>query len=146
MKSGNEIADDLTVILQSSFNKLGFKLIDFRIEGTDFDEDTLSRINKIADVSADVHAASTAGVSYRELQQLNALGDAAKNEAGAAGVFMGMGAGNSLSQTMNEPFMKSDDNSKDLGKRLRQLKAFYTEGLIDDEEYALKKTAILQEL
>ncbi len=142
----NEIAKDLTVLLQDDFDKLGFKLIDFRIEGTDFDEDTIERINKIADVSADVHAASTAGISYRELQQLNALGDAAKNEAGAAGVFMGMGAGNALSQTMNEPFTQSEQKSKDLGNRLRELKAFYDENLISEEEYSLKKSSILQEL
>ena len=141
----NEIAKDLVQILQGSFSKLGFNLIDFRIEGTDFDEDTKERIQKIADVSADVHAAATAGVSYRELQQLNALGDAAKNEAGAAGMFMGMGAGNMLSQTMNEPFSK-EESSRDLGSRLRQLKSFHEEGLISDDEYSLKKQAILQEL
>ena len=133
----------LTEVLQESFTKLGFKLIDFRIEGTDFDEDTLERINKIADVSADVHAATTAGVSYRELQQLNALGDAAKNEAGAAGMFMGMGAGTTLANTMNEPFTQPTNNSKDLGLRLRKLKSFHEEGLISDEEYSLKKSAIL---
>lgn len=142
----NEISIGLTSNLQESFTKLGFKLIDFRIEGTDFDEDTIQRINKIADVSADVHAASTAGVSYRELQQLNALGDAANNESGAAGMFMGMGAGNVLSQTMNEPFTQASSDSKDLGDRLRKLKLFHEEGLINDEEYALKKSAILQEL
>lgn len=142
----NEIAQDLTKILQSDFDKLGFRLIDFRIEGTEFDEATISRIDKIANVSADVHAASTAGVSYRELQQLNALGDAAKNEAGAAGMFMGMGAGSSLAQTMNEPFTQNQQSSKNLGNRLRELKAFHTEGLISDEEYSLKKSSILQEL
>ncbi|WP_324170944.1 SPFH domain-containing protein [Sulfurimonas sp.] len=142
----NEIAKDLTSILQSDFDRLGFKLIDFRIEGTEFDEDTITRINKIADVSADMHAASTAGVSYRELQQLDALKDAAKNEAGAAGVFMGMGAGNALSQTMNEPFAKNEQKSKDLGMRLRELKSFYSEGLISEDEYSLKKKSILQEL
>jgi membrane protease subunit (stomatin/prohibitin family) len=142
----NEISKGLTNVLHESFNKLGFNLIDFRIEGTEFDEDTLVRINKIADVSADVHAATTAGVSYRELQQLKALGDAAKNESGAAGMFIGMGAGNVLASTMNEPFTQSTENSKDLGTRLRELKSFHKEGLISDEEYSLKKSAILQEL
>jgi len=144
--SRNEIAHDLNMILQKSFQKLGFSLIDFRIEGTQFDEDTIERINKIADVSADIHAAKVAGVSYKEFQQLSALGDAAKNEAGAAGMFMGMGAGNMLSQSMNEPFTQSQEKSKDLGARLRELKLFHTEGLISDEEYAMKKSSILQEL
>lgn len=141
----DEIASDLSIILQKDFNKLGFSLIDFRIEGTDFDEDTKSRINKIADVQADMHAAKSVGVSYRELQQLDALGDAAKNEAGAAGMFMGMGAGSSLVQTMNEPFSNITE-SKDLGSRLQQLKNLYTQELISGEEYTEKKRSILEEL
>lgn len=142
----NEISQGLSPLLQESFTKLGFKLIDFRIEGTDFDEDTVERINKIADVSADTHAASKAGISYKELQQLKALQDAAKNESGAAGMFMGVGAGNVLSQSMNEPFTQTNEPSKDLGARLRELKSFHEEGLINDEEYSQKKNMILQEL
>jgi membrane protease subunit (stomatin/prohibitin family) len=142
----DEIAVELTGRLQEDFGRLGFTLIDFRIEGTDFDDDTMRRINKIADVQADVHAAGTAEVSYRELQQLEALQDAAKNEAGAAGVFMGLGAGNALAQTMNEPFGATPHVAKDLGERLRTLKAYYDEGLITDEEYAVKKRSILEEL
>jgi membrane protease subunit (stomatin/prohibitin family) len=142
----NEISEGLIPLLQESFNKLGFELIDFRIEGTDFDRDTMERINKIADISADTHAASKAGVSYKELQQLEALKDAAQNESGAAGMFMGIGAGNVLSQGMNETFTQTGERSKDLGDRLRELKSFHEEGLINDEEYAQKKSIILQEL
>jgi len=62
-------------------------------------------------------------------------------------MFMGMGAGNMLSATMNEPFTQTQETkSKDLGSRLRELKAFHSEGLISDEEYSLKKSSILQEL
>ncbi len=61
-------------------------------------------------------------------------------------MFMGMGAGNSLSQTMNETFTNKEQVSKDLGVRLRELKSFHAEGLINDEEYSLKKSSILQEL
>lgn len=142
----NEIAEGVTPLLQESFDKLGFKLIDFRIEGTDFDEQTKERINKIADISADIHAASKAGLSYKELQQLNAMKDAAQNESGAAGMFMGVGAGNMLSQGMNEPFAQPRERSRDLGERLKELKSFHAEGLISDDEYAQKKSAILQEL
>lgn len=140
-----EIAADMTERLQKDFNGLGFNLIDFRIEGTDFDDETLTRINRIADVNADTHAANAAGISYRELQQLDALQDAAKNESGAAGIFMGMGAGNALSQTMNETF-SAPQPSRDLRTRLQELQDFHAEGLITDEEYAAKKRSILEEL
>lgn len=142
----NEIANELQMILHQDFNKLGFDLIDFRIEGTEFDEATHARIDKIADVSADVHAARSAGVSYRELQQLDALKDAAQNEAGAAGVFMGAGAGGALAGTMNETFTNSASGAQDVASRLRSLKALLDEGLINEEDYNSKKLAILSEL
>ncbi len=142
----NEIAIDLQKILHSDFNKLGFNLIDFRIEGTEFDEATTERINKIADVSADVHAARSAGVSYRELQQLDALKDAAQNEAGAAGVFMGAGAGGALAGTMNETFNNTSSGAQDVASRLRNLKALLDEGLINEADYNAKKLSILSEL
>ncbi len=140
-----EIAADMTERLQEDFNGMGFNLIDFRIEGTDFDDETLTRINRIADVNADTHAANAAGISYRELQQLDALQDAAKNESGAAGIFMGMGAGNALSQTMNETF-SAPQASRDLRTRLQELQGLHAEGLITDEEYEAKKRSILEEL
>ena len=49
-----------------------FILSDFRIEGTVFDDDTMKRINRIADMSAEAQAANAAGVSYAQLQQLQA--------------------------------------------------------------------------
>ena len=141
-----EVAEDMKERLQEDFNGLGFELTDFRIEGTEFDDDTLSRINKIADVHADVHAANAAGVSYRELQQLDALQSAASNEAGAAGVLMGMGAGEGLARTMNEPFSAPASASGDIEGRLRRLKALFEEGLISEAEYGAKKQALLEEL
>jgi membrane protease subunit (stomatin/prohibitin family) len=140
-----EIAADMMQKLQKEFNTLGFQLTDFRIEGTEFDDDTLSRINKIADVQADIHAAGSAGISYRELQQLDALQTAAGNEAGAAGVFMGMGAGERLSRTMNEP-LENASAERDAKSRLQQLKTLFEEGLITEEEYGAKKRTILEEL
>ncbi|WP_457747770.1 SPFH domain-containing protein [Sulfurimonas sp.] len=141
----NEISQDLISILQNDFDKLGFKLIDFRIEGSDFDEDTRSRINKIANTQADVYAAQSAGVSYTKLQQLNALKDAANNESGAAGMLMGVGAGNSLSNSMTDSFSNLEE-SKDITSRLLQLKKLFEQELISAEEYKAKKTSILQEL
>jgi membrane protease subunit (stomatin/prohibitin family) len=140
----DEIALAMQERLNKEFNTLGFQLADFRIEGTGFDEGTMERISRIADTAADTHAASVAGVSFRELQQLQAMKDAAKNEAGAAGVFMGMGAGNSLSQTMDEPFKQQ--STPDIGEKLRQLKALFEEELITEDEYRAKKAELLKAL
>ncbi|MES0491391.1 MAG: SPFH domain-containing protein [Leptospirales bacterium] len=89
----NEIAAGLTENLQKDFDKLGFTLTDFRIEGTNFDEDTMKRINRIADMSAEAQAAKAAGIDYSQMQQLEAMREAARNEGGGAGMGMGLGAG-----------------------------------------------------
>ena len=90
--TAEEISRDLAAKFIEEFKKLGFELSDFRIEGTSFDEDAMRRINRIADMSAEAQAADKAGVSYAQLQQLQAMRDAAKNE-GMAGFGMAMGVG-----------------------------------------------------
>lgn len=136
-----EIAHGLTPKLDSIFETLGFTLVDFRIEGTDFDEHTKERIRKIADTQATHYAAQQVGVDYTTMRQLDALSDAAKNEGGAAGVFMGANAGNMLSPNMAEPLAK-----KSVKERLLHLKELFESELITKEEYEKKKHTILEEI
>jgi membrane protease subunit (stomatin/prohibitin family) len=87
--------------------QLGFELTDFRIENTDFDDETKARIGKIADKVAEAEAInalssveSGAMRNYAAVEQLGALRDAAKNEGGVAGLGVGMGAGLGLGQSL----------------------------------------------
>ena len=137
-----EIAYDIKQRVYKEFTALGFELTDFRIEGTDFDEETKERVSRIADITADTHAAEVAGVSYSELQRLSAMRDAASNEVGAAGVMMGMGVGNTLATQSST----SATGSSDIATRLKQLKKLHEDELITDDEYSDKKSAILKEL
>lgn len=139
-----ELSAALGERLQSDFLKLGFSLTDFRIEGTDFDEETKARIGRIADIAADSHGADIAGVSYSELQRLNAMKDAANNEVGAAGLMMGMGVGSGLAGTTLQG--EAPKHSGDVKSRLSQLKELFDAELISEEEYAQKKSDILKEL
>lgn len=136
----DEIAVNLHGVLNEHFEKLGFMLTDFRIEGTDFDEGTQKRIDRIADVGADKHAAEAAGISYRELQQLSAMRDAATNEVGAAGVMMGMGTGMNLSEQANTP------SGDDIRAKLEKLKSLFEDELITQAEYTYKKAELLEKL
>ena len=140
-----EISKALGENLERDFHKLGFSLTDFRIEGTDFDEVTQERINSIADITADKYGADAAGVSYSELQRLEAMKDAANNQVGAAGLMMGMGVGGGLAGTAMQTESASN-TSKDLKSRLLQLKEFFDADLISEEEYSSKKRSILEEL
>lgn len=137
----DEIARALSQKLAAHFDSLGFLLTDFRIEGTEFDDETKDRINRIANIGADVHAAKTAGVSYSELQRLSAMRDAAQNEVGAAGVMMGMGTGMQLASDT----AKSTE-ADDVATKLRQLRQFFEEELISEAEYAEKKRELLKRL
>jgi membrane protease subunit (stomatin/prohibitin family) len=102
-----ELADALKGGLAPVLSQLGFELCDFRIENTDFDDETRARINKIADKIADAQAINAmSGVeagalrNYAAVEQLGALRDAAKNEGGVAGMGVGVGAGLGLGQAM----------------------------------------------
>jgi membrane protease subunit (stomatin/prohibitin family) len=140
-----EIAAALSVKLAPEFVQLGFKLDDFRIQGTSFDDDTMRRINRIADVSAEVQAAKSAGLSYAQMQQLSALRDAAKNEGGAGmgmGMVVGMGMGG-IAGGQSPLVQPAQPPGEDLAARLKTLKGLRDQGLISAVEYEEKKKEIL---
>ncbi|MBN1307840.1 MAG: SPFH domain-containing protein [Chitinispirillaceae bacterium] len=148
-----EIAAAMGDKLASIFSTLGFSLTDFRIEGTSFDDDTLRRINRIADLTAEAQAAEAAGLNYSRVQQLEAMRDAARNEGGAAGMGMGLGAGVSLGNMMANsvatgasPPSRGAAGDAPVAERLAKLKSLAEGGLITPEEYESKKREILKEL
>ncbi len=144
-----EIAQGISIKLSMVFRKLGFDITDFKIEGTDFDKQTLKRINRIADMTVEAHAAKAVGIDYAKLQQLEAMRDAAQNEGGGAGLGMGMGAGIGLGQNMAQSLSESANpqlQSKDQDPMvtLVQLKKMFEAKLITDQEYLDKKSQVLQ--
>ncbi len=143
-----EIAEGVREKLTSVFADLGFEITDFRIEGTDFDADTLKRINRIADMSAEAQAAQAVGLDYAKVQQLEALREAARNEGGGAGMGMGLGAGISFGQTIAQSMNTNTGSSPaaDPVEKLAQLKKMFEAELISADEYAAKKKAILDML
>lgn len=139
-----EISKALDNKLEHDFQKLGFSLTDFRIEGTDFDDVTQERINSIANSIAEKYGADAAGVSYSELQRLEAMKDAANNQVGAAGLMMGMGVAGGLAGSMMDT--NTSEGPKSLKERLLKLKELFDLELITEEEYTQKKKVILSEL
>ena len=147
-----EIALGMEQKLTKDFQKLGFKITDFRIEGTNFDDATLRRINRISDLTAEAQAAQAVGLDYASFQKLEAMREAARNEGGGAGLGMGLGAGMGLGQSMAKSMGDNFSVSSDAGvtgntdktlEKLAQLKKIYSADLISDEEYTAKKKEIL---
>ncbi|MEQ9565505.1 MAG: SPFH domain-containing protein [Pseudomonadales bacterium] len=149
----DEIGEGMRERLDQEFDKLGFTVTDFRIEGTAFDDNTLERINRIADVTAESAAAKAAGMDYAGLQHLEALREAARNEGGAAGAGVGIGAGIGLGQAMTEKMTQQMQDAEVISKeekplinKLNKLKEMCDADLITEEEYATKKQEILDQL
>lgn len=152
-RNRNELSAALREKVNAVFEPLGFELNDFRIEGTTFDEETKRRIGRVADITAESAAAKEAGVSYTELQQLEALRDAAKNEGGAAGAGVGIGAGVGLGQVMAGSMMQgaaagtaAPTGKGSVEERLRKLKDLREKDLITQEDYEKQKIEILKEV
>lgn len=152
--SRNEIATNMITRLSADFNRFGFSITDFRIEGLDYDAESQARINRIGDVAADAFAAKSAGLSYEELQKLDALKDAARNEGGAAGIGVGVGAGMGIGQMMSssmaaEPKKDTSPPSStedEITTKLVKLKKLFEQELITEEEYKVKKQQLLAQL
>ena len=146
-----EIANGISIKLSITFRKLGFDITDFRIEGTDFDKETLKRINRISDVMAEAQAAQAVGLDYAKIQQIEAMREAARNEGGGAGIGMGMGAGIGFGQNMAQAMnttpaapAPSQPVAEDPMATLQKLKQMFEAELITEEEYAAKKQNVLE--
>lgn len=146
----DEIATALVAKLAPELARFGFELTDFRIEGTTFDEDTMQRINLIANTGAEAQAARAAGVSYAELQRLGAMRDAARNQGAAGmgvGVAMGMGMGGAGPFALGGAVGAGGGGAADdSAAKLRRLKDLFEQGLITQSEYEAKKADILSRL
>lgn len=143
-----ELAAGMADRLTADFGKLGFAVTDFRIEGINFDEDTVRRIGRIADMTAEAQAARAVGMDFASVQKLEALREAARNEGGGAGAGMGLGAGIGMGQAMAQAaaIPPAAAPGGDAAARLAQLKQMYGQELITAEEYAAKKKEILDSL
>jgi membrane protease subunit (stomatin/prohibitin family) len=141
-------------------------MTDFRVEGTSFDEATMKRINRIADMTAEAQAAQAVGLNFAQMQQLEAMRDAAKNEGGGAGLGMGLGAGMGFGNMMagamasnmgqqqgqqqqQQPQQQSqsaEPAADDPMAKLQKLKKMFDAELISEEEYKTKKQEILSQM
>lgn len=143
--NGNEISDALVTLFKPEFEKFGFEITDFRIEGTTFDQDTQSRISRIADVTAEVSSANIAGLDYEKFQRISALRDAANNE-GAAGAGMGFMAGGNLAGQFSEQADSQKNDSQSFYATLTELKELRDADIISEEEFMAKKQDILSRI
>ena len=141
------IAAEIKEKVNTEFTQLGLQLSDFKISGTQFDEKTAERIGKVADITTDVTAAQQAGLDYVDMQKLQALRDAARNEGGLAGAGVQLGVGMELGKKFNEKKEEIiETNNKDDVQKLQKLKLLLDEQIITQEEFDTKKKELLSNL
>lgn len=141
-----EMSEDLKNKTAEELERLGLKLTDFRINSVTFDEETLERIGRIANMTTEKQAAAEVDLDYVSMQKLEALREAARNEGGLAGAGLQMGAGLQLAQDIFKTQGKENATEGEITERLRKLKNLLNEQLITEEEYEKKKNEILSKL
>lgn len=141
------IEDEVVTKISSDFESLGLQITDFNISGTIFDDATIERIGRIADITTDTTAAAQAGLSYTEMEKLRALRDAARNEGGLAGIGAQLGVGmevGKLFSTEKDQFtQKITEENSDAFEKLQKLKILVDEQIITQEEFNELKKQIL---
>ena len=136
-----DLSNELKARTAAELEQLGLELTDFRVNSVTFDEDTMERIGRIANMTAEQRAAAEVDLDYVSMQKLKALRDAARNEGGLAGAGLQLGAGVQLAKDVFKT-QAADDSIE----RLRKLKKLLDEQLITEEEYEKKKNEILSQL
>jgi hypothetical protein len=136
-----DLSNELKERTATELEQLGLELTDFRVNSVTFDEDTMERIGRIANMTAEQRAAAEVDLDYVSMQKLEALRDAARNEGGLAGAGLQLGAGVQLAKDVFKT-QAADDSTE----RLRKLKKLLDEQLITEEEYEKKKNEILSQL
>jgi len=113
-------------------------------------------IQEYVSAAAEAQAAQAVGLNYAQVQQLEAMRDAAQNEGGGAGLGMGLGAGmgfgnmmagamaSNMGQQGGQPGQQPQQ--ADPMEKLKKLKEMLEADLISEEEYAAKKKEILDSM
>jgi len=146
-----EIAEKVLSKVNENIWDLWLKITDFRIEDTNFTEDTEELIAKIAEQTANVHNINQlqnvdqkALQNYKATKQLDIMEKAAENEWATWSMMwtvVGMNLWNQVNQSNN-----NENNNDDIEIKLEKLKNLLDKWLITKEEYEEKKKELLKSL
>jgi membrane protease subunit (stomatin/prohibitin family) len=142
----NELAGELKNQLNGRFSALGFKLTDLKVQGASFDQQTQQQINQIANARAGSLAAEQAGLTYTEMEKLQALRDAARNDSGVAGAGLQINLGSNLGNTPGDVKHSGTEKQDDAVTQLQKLKTLLDQGILTTEEFEAKKKQWLDKL
>lgn len=149
-----DIAKNLEWQVNSEIEILWLNITDFRIEDTNFDEETEELIKKVSIQSANAKAINElwninqkAMDNYSKTKTLDALQDASNNEWAIWGMvwtMVGINMGNMMNT--NQTTSSISNSSDDIEVKLSKIKSMLDKNLITQEEFDIKKKEILSNI
>lgn len=157
--STKKLSDECGIRLKSSLKRFGIEFGELFVQGISVISDDPSFIeiknalSKASSIEIKGGAISNNKETYSLERSFDVLENAAKNDSGTAGSFIGagvgLGAGLNLANNMS-PLQNQNSNPENSGKsveeRLKSLKSLHDQGLINNDEYNQKRSSILSEL
>ena len=149
-----ELATKISSKVNEALGNLWLEITDFRIEDTNFTDETEELIQKISSKTADVNAinqmwnvSASAMQNYTTTRQLDAMEKAAENEW-AAGSMMWTMVGMNVWQTMwaGMTQVNNSNNAETPESKLEKIKNLLDKWLISQDDYESKKKEILDNL
>jgi membrane protease subunit (stomatin/prohibitin family) len=154
----NELSKLTTESIEKEFERFGLEVVNFNIESINIPPDEMEKIQNVFEKTLEARELSKTqvGGAFAAIKSFEVLNAAAENESegGGVGSFLGagigLGAGVPLGSQMGQQMDISTNQSKDVLDepivRLKKLKDMLEAGLISEDEFNLKKEAILKDL
>jgi membrane protease subunit (stomatin/prohibitin family) len=143
-----EMGDKIKPILQEVFDGFGIELTRFQITSTSLPPE----VEAFYDKMTNMNMVDNMG-KYAQFQTLEAMGKAAENPGGMAGMGVGLGAGMNMAQMFTQNMQPQQQaaaappqSKEDIMSTLKQLGELKAAGILTDEEFSEKKKELLAKL
>jgi len=152
----NDLSQYSASVISPEFARFGIELINFNVERVSIPDNELAKFQEVFGRRMEIEQISKAkvGQAYTTMRTFDTLEKAAENPGGGAGALLagglglgvGVGAGAPLGKQLGESLNVSPDAGQDSITRLQTLKRMLDEKLILQEEFDVKKKAILDSI
>lgn len=139
------------------FNRFGIELVNLTCSSISIPPDEMKKIQDVMAKKMEMQQLSSVqvGQGYMAAKGFEVMKDAANNN-GAVGNMMGLGAGLGLAVNAGMPLASQtaqavipnngQSGEQDALAKLKKLKMLFEEGILTEEEYKAKKTAIIDQM
>lgn len=152
----NELSQFSADAIAPEFSRFGIELINFNVERVSIPDNELAKFQEVFGRRMEIEQISKAdiGPAYTTMRTFDTLDKAAENPSGSAGALLssgiglgvGIGAGTSLGKQLGDSLKIAPGQGQDPITRLQILKRMLDEHLITEEEFDIKRKAIMNSI